>query len=86
MRHFSHWEFKVKPDVLILPSRLTLLAKDVMGTLVVNPGQLTKNTSGGTYAELAVHPMKKDQIIGKDSDGIMQHSVSARTSVVVKKI
>lgn len=30
------------------------------GCLCVNPGQLTKGTGGGTYAELAVHPIPQD--------------------------
>jgi len=37
--------------VLILPSRLNALAKDVFGTLVVNPGPLTRGVGGGIYAQ-----------------------------------
>lgn len=127
LRHARHWEFKQSPDVLILPSRLTLLCKEVMGTLVINPGQLTKGIGGGTYAELAIHPIKEQEIrdtvieanggrpaaastatydatlatpvtsgggggvrrgYTKDESGqvLLQHGISARTSVVIRKI
>ena len=35
------------------------------GCLCVNPGQLAKGTGGGTYAELAVHPMPQDMLAKK---------------------
>lgn len=59
MRHSKHWEFNAHPDVLILPSRLAALAKDVYGTLVVNPGPLTRGVGGGTFAQLSIHPIKE---------------------------
>jgi DNA polymerase alpha subunit B len=46
----------VAPDVLITPSRLRPLAKAVDGTLVVNPGTLSKMNSGGTYARITIAP------------------------------
>ena len=43
MRHAKHWQMsKYSPDVLIIPSKLAPLAKDVSGTLVVNPGTVAK--------------------------------------------
>lgn len=35
------------------------------GCLCVNPGQLSKGTGGGTYAELAVHPMPREMLAKK---------------------
>jgi hypothetical protein len=62
MRQSKHWEFSTQPDVLILPSRLAALAKEVFGTLIVNPGQLTRGVGGGTYAQLTVHPHKESDL------------------------
>ena len=62
MRHSKHWEFNAQPDVLILPSRLSSLAKEVFGTLIVNPGQLTRGVGGGTYARLNIHPHKESDL------------------------
>ena len=31
----------------------------------MNPGQLAKGSGGGTYAELAVHPMPRDMLTKK---------------------
>lgn len=76
------------PDVLILPSKLTHLIKDFNGSLIVNPGSLAKGSSGGSYAELSIHPLKesdlRDAIIaGKASVG---HEVVSRTRVSIVKI
>lgn len=38
------------------------------GCLCVNPGQLARGTGGGTYAELAVHPIPK-ATLEKKQDG-----------------
>lgn len=59
LRHSKHWEFQAHPDVLILPSRLNPIAKEVFGSLVVNPGALTRGAGGGTFAQLAIHPIKE---------------------------
>ncbi len=58
----------VSPDVLILPSKLAHMAKDTLGTLVVNPGQLAKGNSGGTFAELSIHPMNASFLVVKNYD------------------
>jgi len=88
LRQAKHWSMKVKPDVLLLPSKLNALVRDVNGTLVLNPGQLVKGKSGGTFADLSVHPidegaLRDASIQGKAS---MPHAVSARSSVTIAKI
>ena len=89
MRQARHWQMqRVAPDVLILPSKLAYLAKDVGGTVVVNPGQMAKGTSGGTFAEMAIHPLKESdlrdaKIAGKEE---IPHAVAARTCVNVLRI
>ncbi len=46
-------------DVLLIPSKLKAFAKIADAeTLVVNPGILTRGSSGGTYAEICV-PMRR---------------------------
>ena len=88
MRQSKHWTMTHSPDILIAPSKLTHLAKDVQGTLVINPGSLCKGNSGGTYAELSIHPIKEDELrtavlAGKES---VAHGVPARTRVSITKI
>ena len=56
LRQHAKWRLPVAPDLLIAPSRLAPFARDVSGTLVLNPGHLAKNAGGGTFAQLAVHP------------------------------
>ncbi|CAM9929011.1 unnamed protein product, partial [Discosporangium mesarthrocarpum] len=62
LRHAPRWELPVTPDVLLLPSRLAQFAKEVQGCLCVNPGQVARGTGGGTYAEMAIHPMPKEAL------------------------
>eukprot|EP01041_Mallomonas_annulata_P010537 gene10537-21974_t len=62
LRQARHWHIGVSPDVLILPSSQPVLAKDIFGTLVLNPGSLAFGTGGGSFAELNIHPMKMETL------------------------
>jgi len=88
MRHARHWQMKTSPDVLICPSKLTFMARDVLGTLVVNPGLLTKGVNGGTYAELNIHPMDekklRDQLLEQTAQ--VKNEVHSRTYANIIKI
>ena len=33
MRHARHWQMGVAPDVMIIPSKLGAMAKEVLGTI-----------------------------------------------------
>eukprot|EP00970_Alexandrium_tamarense_P000673 scaffold71_cov174-Alexandrium_tamarense.AAC.7 len=82
----DEWEMPVQPDILIVPSKLTTFARKVLDTtVVVNPGELTKNTTGGTYAVIDVHPMKKEAL-EKGGDAEMEHGVQDRVRVDIKRI
>ena len=45
LRQHAKWRLPVAPDLLIAPSRLAPFARDVAGTLVLNPGPKTPNLS-----------------------------------------
>ena len=80
---------KYTPDVLITPSKLAPLAKDVSGTLVVNPGLLVKGTSGGTYADITIHPVSADDLreaAGKSEPVPLTHNVATRSFVNIVRI
>jgi len=90
LRHAKHWQMGATPDVLILPSKLQQMAREVLGTLVVNPGQLTRGANSGTFADIFIHPMNTDEIrqliaAGKDLETI-EHNVSSRSSVNICRI
>ena len=77
----KEWEMAVKPDILIVPSKLTSFARQVLDTtIVVNPGELTKNVTGGTYAVIDVHPRKRDDEIAN------QQGLQDRVRVDIKRI
>lgn len=62
-RHARHWQMsECSPDVLITPSKLSPLAKELNGSLVVNPGTLSKGTTGGTYADICIHPLDENKL------------------------
>jgi len=81
-RQSRHWEMSVSPDILIIPSKLTPIVRVVgNGTLVVNPGHLAKGASGGTFAELDIHPVKekelRDMVLEKKQP--IRHEIHRRT-------
>ena len=85
MTKAREWEMSVRPDLLVVPSRLASFARPAEdgngATLVVNPGELTKGTAGGTYARIVVRPkmigrgvggkikMEKTTTSGEDGQG-----------------
>lgn len=79
---------KVTPDVLLLPSRLMQMAREVSGSLVVNPGPLAKGNSGGTFAELHIKPIEEDSLRGMLIEGkhAVTHSVASRSFVQIVRI
>jgi DNA polymerase alpha subunit B len=95
-RHAKHWQMSShSPDVLIMPSKLTPMAKSVHSTLVVNPGFLAKGTAGGSYADICIHPIAENTLregiaaANADDaadDGGMLHNVVSRSYVNVVKI
>eukprot|EP00581_Thalassiosira_minuscula_P019634 CAMPEP_0183723324 /NCGR_PEP_ID=MMETSP0737-20130205/14933_1 /TAXON_ID=385413 /ORGANISM="Thalassiosira miniscula, Strain CCMP1093" /LENGTH=749 /DNA_ID=CAMNT_0025953585 /DNA_START=59 /DNA_END=2308 /DNA_ORIENTATION=- len=92
----KEWEMPVQPDILIAPSKLASFARKVLdATIVVNPGELTKNTTGGTYAVVDVHPMKREVldkgIVKKEGESnakndAMEKGVQDRIRVDIKRI
>ncbi|KAG0365309.1 DNA-directed DNA polymerase alpha subunit pol12 [Gamsiella multidivaricata] len=60
-------DLRVCPDVIILPSKLKSFAKTVDNVVVVNPNQLCKAQTGGTFARLTIHPISE----GILSDAVM---------------
>jgi DNA polymerase alpha subunit B len=89
MKRFEQWSMPCAPDILILPSKLAPFCKSVVddSTLVVNPGLLTKATTGGTYAVITVHPIARGQLDNAGGDDVeMKHSIQERTRIEIKRI
>ena len=91
MRFNDKWRMPVSPDILLVPSRLATFARPLSnGTLAINPGQLAKGTSGGTYARLNIYPIPADMVQkaqeGGSASGPMTHQVAQRTSLQIKRI
>lgn len=84
----KHWQMKTSPDVLLLPSKLGHMAKDIAGTVIVNPGNLAKGSTGGTYAEILIHPMKEAELRAKvaANDEPIAHAIAERATVTIMKI
>lgn len=86
-RQSSHFTLKVSPDVLIAPSKLTQMARESSGTLVVNPGTLTKGSAGGTYAEMSIHPFPESVLEDAEKKGeSLPHVAHSRTQVSILRI
>lgn len=93
MRHSRHWEWKTQPDILLIPSVMQVISEEICGALVVNPGHLARGNSGGTFANLHIHPHNEAMLREKSiearsqnqSDEIM-HDIASRTSVSIERI
>jgi DNA polymerase alpha subunit B len=57
----------------------------VQDTICINPGQLCKGESGGTFASLTIFPLAKDKLSNTAGDEI-PHFVPDRTMVEIKRI
>jgi DNA polymerase alpha subunit B len=87
LKHMDKWKLPCRPDVLLLPSKLKAMACGVLDTtVVINPGPLTRATSGGTYAVLEIHPMKRETLDAAGDDVSIPHNVNERIQVTVKRI
>ena len=72
------------PDILILPSSLRFFAKTVEKTICINPGQMAKKNSPGTFSKLTIHPIPRSQIPDDECD--MASFVHQRTRVEILRI
>lgn len=80
---------KQSPDILFIPSKLSCMATEIHGSLVVNPGLLVKGSSGGTYARLTINPLTASELRNQVSavpDAPIPHAVHSRTRVDIVKI
>ena len=94
-RKWKLMRMPVQPDVLLLPSRLNSKTWNVRGSLVINPGRLAKGNTGGTYARLTVHPLKRQVVAAAMQAGAtgdnaepkpVRHLVADRTRVEIVRI
>ncbi|KAF9365039.1 DNA-directed DNA polymerase alpha subunit pol12 [Mortierella sp. NVP85] len=78
-RHFNKMDLHVCPDILILPSKLKGFAKAVDNIVIVNPNQLSKGQSGGTFARFTIHPFAQDVL--DDSVEMMKEGIEGSESM-----
>ncbi|KJE90464.1 hypothetical protein CAOG_01774 [Capsaspora owczarzaki ATCC 30864] len=84
LTHRKQLDLPVTPDVLILPSDLKFFAKIVQQTVCVNPGRLTRDKTGGTYAKLTVFPPREEDVpAGMNT---VLHHVARRTRAEIVRI
>jgi DNA polymerase alpha subunit B len=88
MKHMEQWRMPCQPDLLIVPSKLTCFARPVLdSTVVVNPGHLTRGTTGGSYAVMDIYPIKRETLESAGGDDVeMEHNLQDRIRVEIKRI
>mmetsp|Transcript_38557 Transcript_38557/g.115710 ORF Transcript_38557/g.115710 Transcript_38557/m.115710 type:complete len:512 (-) Transcript_38557:165-1700(-) len=91
LKRMDGYSMPVQPDVLLVPSRLAAFARPVLGrTVAINPGLLSRGTTGGTYAVMDVHPARRETLEeSADANGGVeaeQRGVQDRIRVEVKRI
>lgn len=90
-RNMKGWQMSTTPDVLITPSRLKPFALEglegLSETLIINPGYLSKGSTGGTFAEINIHPIDRGVIqTGVIENKLISKQIPSRTSVNILKI
>jgi len=80
----EHIALPLTPDIMLLPSQLKHFVKNINGSLIVNPGQLTKYANGGTFSRIAVHAPRRVDI--PENGKPILHSVESRSVVKVIRI
>ena len=88
LKKMAQFSMDRQPDIIITPSKLNPFARTVLEqTLVVNPGVLAKADTGGTYATIQVHPIKRDTLESVPSDDVeLAHTVTSRSRVEIMRI
>ena len=88
LKHMKQWSMPCRPDLLLVPSKLTCFARAVLdSTVVINPGHLARETTGGSYAVMHVHPIKRETLETAGGDSVeLAHNVQDRIRVEIKRI
>ncbi|XP_066259432.1 DNA polymerase alpha subunit B [Euwallacea similis] len=68
----EHGVMTVKPHVMILPSNLKHLIKEIDGCLVINPERLTKGFGGGCFALLEISAGTTETICGRSACQVLK--------------
>jgi hypothetical protein len=56
-------------------------------TVVINPGPLTWGTTGGAFAIMDVHPMKRETLESATEANLeLEHNIQDRIRVEIKRI
>jgi DNA polymerase alpha subunit B len=81
------WKMPCRPDVLIVPSKLSPFCAPVLeNTIIVNPGHLTKGTTGGTYSIMEIKPMSRESLDDAIDTVELPHNVQDRIHLEVRRI
>jgi DNA polymerase alpha subunit B len=89
LKFAEQWKIPCGLDFLIVPSMLFPFARSVLDnkTIVVNPGLLTKDTGGGSYAIFDVHPIDRSALEGIGEASVkIEHQIVDRTMIEIRKV
>lgn len=81
----------IKPDVLILPSKLPGTVKVVNGVVTINPGFMSTTRASGTYAFMTIEPptkiLEEENVVPPpDPDFTLKHRIYNRARVEIRRI
>jgi hypothetical protein len=84
LRHSRHWEFKAQLDILLLPSKLAMLAKVAVTDMTVfKESDLRSSLVSGTMHANSGQSIKADS---GSNEVMLGNKVFSRTAVKIVKI
>lgn len=75
------------PDIFITPSEMTTFIKVVDGVIVINPGNLSKKVSAGSFARIYIRERSgPTEVKEEEQDGLILNKVWERVKIDIVKI
>ncbi|KAI9922635.1 hypothetical protein PsorP6_002114 [Peronosclerospora sorghi] len=85
LKYMKQFQFERTPDILLLSSILNRFCGRAKDSICINPGQLCKGESGGTFAQITIFPLPYENIESA-SDDMCAHFIPDRSIVEIKRI
>lgn len=82
--HAQHMEFGSAPSIMVMPSNLPYVVKQVNGVLFINPQCLIVDGAAGYFADIRIAPPSARLVSGDDGDRMADEEEADKPSGIAK--